>query len=98
MDSSGDHLAVNKSFVEIYAADDDKLALCRFDYERDKQGYPEAHLQVYGESAALAAWSGKPRRQLDRLHLPNSAPGGHPTRSLDRSRGLRRPARRIGNA
>lgn len=70
MDPSGDHLAVNKSFIEVYAADDDKMALCRFDYERDKQGYPESHLQVYGESVALAAWSGNPRRQLDRLHLP----------------------------
>ena len=45
--------------------------LVPFDYERGKSGYPEAHLQVYGESAALAAWKGTPKsRQLARLHFP----------------------------
>lgn len=74
LDNQREHLAVAASFISIYAADDDKSCLCRFDYERDKQdehGYPEAHLQIYGESAALACWPGTPRtRQLDRLHFP----------------------------
>lgn len=70
MDSAGEYLMVDASNVSVYAADDDGKTLCRFDYERDKQGYPEAHLQIYGESAALAMWTGEPRRELDRLHFP----------------------------
>lgn len=70
MDPEGEYLMVDASNVSVSAGDEDGETLCRFDYERDKQGYPEAHLQIYGESAALAAWSGNPRRQLDRLHLP----------------------------
>jgi hypothetical protein len=70
MDDSGEYLTVDKSYVTVYAADDDEAALFRYDYERGKSGYPEAHLQVFGESAALAAWTGSPRRQLDRLHFP----------------------------
>jgi hypothetical protein len=71
LDDSGEHLAVNASAFSIYAADDDKTCLCRFDYERGKREYPEAHLQVYGTSDALASWPGAPRtRQLDRLHFP----------------------------
>ena len=71
LDDSGNYLAVAASFTSIYAGDDDKSCLCRFDYERGKHGYPEAHLQVYGESRALASWGGTPRtRQLDRLHFP----------------------------
>jgi hypothetical protein len=49
---------------------------------RDKEGYPEAHLQIYGRSTALAEWSGKPRRELDRLHFPWAAVGtGQPWRT-----------------
>jgi hypothetical protein len=71
LDDSGEYLAVNASAFSVYAADDDKSCLCRFDYERGKYEYPEAHLQVYGESATLASWAGTPRtRQLERLHFP----------------------------
>lgn len=47
-------------------------AYVTFDYERNKRGYPEAHLQVYGQSAALAAWDAGPsgKRGLERLHFP----------------------------
>jgi len=70
LDEAGRHLAVAASFMSVFAADDDKTCLCRFDYERGKGEYPEAHLQVYGESGALASWSGTPkRRQLERLHF-----------------------------
>jgi hypothetical protein len=79
LDSSGDHLTVEKSLVSVYAADDDTSFLCRLDYERDKQGYPEAHLQIKGESAALAAWPGKPRRELERLHFPMGGRRYRPT-------------------
>jgi hypothetical protein len=60
------------SYFSIHAADDERSPLCHFDYERSKSGYPEAHLQVFGESAALTAWEGDPfgRRGLGRLHFP----------------------------
>jgi hypothetical protein len=71
LDDSGEYLTVDASAFSVYAADDDSSCLCRFDYERGKSGYPEAHLQVCGESAALAAWKGAPKtRQLERLHFP----------------------------
>jgi hypothetical protein len=71
LDEAGQYLAVAASFFSIFAADDDKTCLCRFDYERGKDEYPEAHLQVYGESGALTSWAGMPKtRQLDRLHFP----------------------------
>jgi hypothetical protein len=71
LDDERRYLAVAASFTSIFAADDDKSCLCRFDYERGKRDYPETHLQVYGESRALASWTGAPKtRQLDRLHFP----------------------------
>lgn len=72
LDDAGRYLAAVASFFGIYANDDEHSCLCHFDYEREKPGgYPEAHLQVYGDSAALAAWGGQPQtRQLDRLHFP----------------------------
>lgn len=71
MDSSAAYLTVDASSFGVYAADEDSMCLCHFDYERDKEGYPEAHLQVYGTSKALAAWSGTPQtRELERLHIP----------------------------
>jgi len=72
LDEAGDYLSMLASFVDIYAADDDRSGLCHFDYERGKQGYPEAHLQVYGDSTALANWENgpSPKRGLDRLHFP----------------------------
>ena len=71
LDDAGQHLAVVASYFTIYGADDDRSCLCHFDYERDKQGYPEAHLQVYGQSPALDTWEGSSgRRELERLHFP----------------------------
>jgi hypothetical protein len=72
LDDAGEYLMVQTSFFGLYAADDDQSCLCHFDYERDKSsGYPEAHLQVYGESVALSNWRGAPRtRDLKRIHFP----------------------------
>lgn len=71
LDDSGEHLTVDASAFSVCAADDDSSCLCRFDYERGKSGYPEAHPQVYGESAALAVWKGTPKTgRLERLHFP----------------------------
>src|SRR5262249_31379635 len=72
LDRERQYLTVVSSFFGIYANDQDRSCLCQFDYERDKAGgYPEAHLQVPGVSAALTAMSaGRTKRSLDRLHFP----------------------------
>jgi hypothetical protein len=73
MDTENQYMTVVSSFVGIYAADDPATALCHYDYERDKtHGYPEAHLQVAAESAALNAWrltDGSSKELVD-LHFP----------------------------
>lgn len=63
---------VESSFFGVYAPDRDRSPLCHFDFERDKRdGYPDAHVQVYGESKALRAWRGPARdRPLAKLHFP----------------------------
>ena len=72
LDDEQKYLTVVSSFIGVYADDDDRACLCHFDYERDKPGgYPEAHLQVFGESNALARWGGRVQdRGLERLHFP----------------------------
>jgi hypothetical protein len=67
-------LQVGAGYVGIYAHDSDRTLLCHVDYERNKKhGYPEAHLQVEGDSAALSAWrltDGTKDRALRDLHFP----------------------------
>jgi hypothetical protein len=75
LDAEGQYLTVVSSFFGVYAADDEQSCLCHFDYERDKPsqpgGYPEAHVQVFGKSAALAELGGRAQdRGLERLHFP----------------------------
>jgi hypothetical protein len=74
LDEEREYLAVVSSYIGIYANDQPKSLLCHVDYERNKtHGYPEAHLQVEGESAALAAWrlvGGTRDRALCDLHFP----------------------------
>jgi hypothetical protein len=73
MDPEREYLTVVSSYVGIYANDDGRSLLCHLDYERDKpHGYPEAHLQVEGESAALRSWwlVGGRARALRDLHFP----------------------------
>jgi hypothetical protein len=72
LDDSHRYLTVVSSFFGIFAPDVGHTPLCHFDYERDKQGgYPEAHLQINGESPALAAMTGRlAGRPLIRLHFP----------------------------
>lgn len=79
LDSSGEYLTVDQSSVSVFATDDDHSFLCRLDYERGKQGFPESHLQIEGESAVLATWPGKPRRELERLHFPMGSRRYRPT-------------------
>ena len=51
----------------------EQVELLHYDYERDKDGYPDAHIQVTGGSAdwddVLVA-SGRPSGGLGKLHLP----------------------------
>jgi len=74
LDDEGKYLTVVSSYVGIFASDQAKSLLCHVDYERNKtHGYPEAHLQVEGESAALSAWrlvDGSQDRALRDLHFP----------------------------
>ncbi|WP_055480931.1 hypothetical protein [Sphaerimonospora mesophila] len=72
-DPEGEYFTVLSSFVAIYGDSDGKCCLCHFDYERDKvDGYPEAHIQVYGESPVLRMWGGELLdRGLHRLHFPS---------------------------
>lgn len=71
LDVEQKYLTVASSFIGIYATDDDRSCLCHFDYERNKADYPEAHLQVFGDSEALAEWGGLVQsRGLERLHFP----------------------------
>jgi hypothetical protein len=70
-DDSGRFLTVLSSYFGVYADEEAELCLCHFDYERDKAGYAEAHLQAHGESEALAAMTSGPEKQmLARLHFP----------------------------
>lgn len=71
LDDEGQYLTVVSSYFGVYASIEDPSCLCHFDYERNKAGYPEAHLQVPGESGALATMSGRAdKRALERLHFP----------------------------
>lgn len=71
LDESGRFLTVLSSYFGIYGDGAGDLCLCHFDYERDKPGYPESHLQVQGDSPALAAMKpGQEGRMLQRLHFP----------------------------
>lgn len=72
LDQATGHLMVLDSFFGVYAREDETSCLCHFDYERNKaDGYPEAHLQIDGESPALSNWDSRRRsRGLAKLHFP----------------------------
>ncbi len=65
-------LTVLSSYCGIYADEGLTLCLCHFDYERDKDKYTSAHVQVYGKSPALDLLNGKgdEKRPLEKLHFP----------------------------
>ena len=70
LDVEGEYLTVVSSFVAVFADEDGEHCLFHVDYERNKgHGYPDAHLQVYGESAALEAWTSR-EQALHKLHFP----------------------------
>lgn len=75
MDAEREHLMVLKSFFGVFPSEDAKEGLCHYDYERDKpDGYPDAHLQVGGQSHVLPALNcpkdGDGGRCLASLHFP----------------------------
>jgi hypothetical protein len=72
---------VQSSVMYLSPDADESRLLLHYDYERDKDGYPEAHLQVCASSEAWEevtsqAWDEDARgyvlrdRALERLHLP----------------------------
>ncbi|PZF81536.1 hypothetical protein [Jiangella anatolica] len=69
-DDRGRFLMVVSSYFGIYAPDGVKT-LCHYDYERNKAGYPAAHLQVAGTCPALGELPGKRSAdELAKLHFP----------------------------
>ncbi|WP_413798874.1 hypothetical protein [Streptomyces iranensis] len=72
LDDEESYLAVHSSYCGIFADEDLETCLCHFDYERGKDKYTSAHVQVYGTSPALEALNGRAdqKRTLDKLHIP----------------------------
>ncbi len=70
-DETQEYPTVQSSFFALVAPDKERTLLCHLDYERDKaDGYPEAHVQVHGDSPALNAWPAAQGRPLSKLHFP----------------------------
>jgi hypothetical protein len=74
LDPEGRHLAVSKSQYGIYLDDEQRDVLVHWDYERDPVNpYPQAHIQVNGESPlfdALIKRAGAIARPLRDFHFP----------------------------
>lgn len=72
LDDEGKYLTVFKSYCGIFSDEMLETCLCHFDYEREKDKYTAAHVQVHGHSPALEALNppGKEKRPLEKLHFP----------------------------
>ncbi|ROP44146.1 hypothetical protein [Streptomyces sp. PanSC9] len=72
LDDEARYLTVYKSYCGIFSDEELETCLCHFDYEREKDKYTSAHLQVHGLSPALEALnrSGDEKRPLEKLHFP----------------------------
>lgn len=72
MDHEAKYLTVFKSYCGIFSDEELETCLCHFDYEREKDKYTAAHLQVHGASPALDALNrrGDEKRPLEKLHFP----------------------------
>lgn len=72
LDGEQRYLTVHKSYCGIFSDEGLQTCLCHFDYEREKEQYTGAHVQVYGDSAALKALNraGDEKRPLEKLHFP----------------------------
>ncbi|MEU4147494.1 hypothetical protein [Streptomyces parvulus] len=74
LDAEREHLMVKQSFFGVFGAKAAKHGLFHYDYERNKaDGYPDAHLQVYGVSELFTTLN-DPRvdtgRSLAQVHFP----------------------------
>ena len=72
VDSDQGHLRVESSTYALLSNPDPGNQVLRFDFERDKEEHPEAHIQVRGDSLALKELDRKQgkQRQLEQLHIP----------------------------
>jgi hypothetical protein len=73
IDDEGVWLMNVRSTFGLYADPDAESVVCHYDYDREPEHpYPAAHVQVTGESEALASLCRELGRdlQLGRLHLP----------------------------
>ncbi|MGW4825149.1 hypothetical protein ACWEP4_41180 [Streptomyces sp. NPDC004227] len=72
LDHEHRYLTVYKSYCGIFSDEQLEACLCHFDYEREKDKYTSAHLQVHGQSQALEALNrpGDEKRPLEKLHFP----------------------------
>jgi hypothetical protein len=72
LDDEARYLTVHSSYCGIFADEELRQCLCHFDYEREKERYTSAHVQVHGYSSALETLNrdGDRRRPLDKLHFP----------------------------
>jgi hypothetical protein len=74
MDDEGQHLAVTKSGVHVFADPAGRETWLHYDYVREpKDEYPNPHVQVVGESPALATIGtkvGRTKLQLGDVHIP----------------------------
>jgi hypothetical protein len=74
MDEFDRYLMVTKSTEAVYAGQDPGSVLVHYDYTREPDhGYPDPHVQVVGESEALAQIAGRRSicpTSLKEVHLP----------------------------
>lgn len=73
VEPEGGYLTVESSFFGVSTDEATDEMLFHYDYERDKVGYPEAHLQVFGDNDDLQRILtdvGLPKQRLERLHFP----------------------------
>lgn len=72
-DDAGKYPMIRSSVMYLSPDADGSRTLLHYDYERDKDDYPEAHLQVCATSDAwqdVTRRYGPKGRPLERLHLP----------------------------
>ena len=64
-------MVLSSYFAAILPHRAGRRGLCHYDYERTKEGYPAAHLQIKGDCAALGALPGRRKAtELGKLHFP----------------------------
>lgn len=73
LDDEGTHLTDARSVFGVYADGAMKQLLMRYDYNRDIEQYPVAHLHVGGASQSLGVLAGRRdevKPELERQHFP----------------------------